>query len=42
MRNAYRILARRTEGKRPMHRWEDNIKMDLKEVGYGLDSFGSG
>jgi hypothetical protein len=27
------------EGKRPLgrliHRWEDNIKMDLKEVGFG-------
>ena len=27
------------EGKRPLgrprHRWEDNIKMDLEEVGYG-------
>jgi len=27
------------EGKRPLwrtrHRWEDNIKMDLQEVGYG-------
>jgi hypothetical protein len=23
------------EGKRPRHRWEDNIKADLQEVGYG-------
>jgi hypothetical protein len=22
---------------RPRFRWEDNIKMDLQEVGYGLD-----
>jgi len=21
---------------RPRHRWEDNIKMDLQEVGYGV------
>ena len=30
---------RKPEGKRPLgrpsHRWEDNIKMDLKEVGCG-------
>ncbi|KAJ4450028.1 hypothetical protein ANN_01435 [Periplaneta americana] len=38
-RNAYRVLIWRPEGKRPLgrprHRWEDNIKMDLREVGYG-------
>ncbi|KAJ4426744.1 hypothetical protein ANN_26543 [Periplaneta americana] len=37
-RNAYRVLDVRPEGKRPLgrprHRWEDNIKMDLREVGY--------
>ncbi|KAJ4439479.1 hypothetical protein ANN_07603 [Periplaneta americana] len=37
-RNAYRVLVGRPEGKRPLgkprRRWEDNIKMDLKEVGY--------
>ncbi|KAJ4439921.1 hypothetical protein ANN_08051 [Periplaneta americana] len=37
-RNAYRVLVGRSEGKRPLgrprHRWEDNIKMDLREVGY--------
>jgi len=27
---------RRTLG-RPRHRWEDNIKMDLREVGGGVD-----
>jgi hypothetical protein len=34
---AYRILVGRPEGRRPLgrprHRWEDNIKMDLKDVG---------
>ena len=36
------------EGKRPLggprHRWEDNIKMDIQEVGWGheLDCSGSG
>jgi hypothetical protein len=41
-RFAYRILMGRPEGKRslgiPRHRWEDNIKMDLQEVGLeGMD-----
>jgi hypothetical protein len=38
-RGAYRILVGRPEGRRPlgrtMRRWEDNIKMDLQEVGWG-------
>ncbi|KAJ4427688.1 hypothetical protein ANN_25337 [Periplaneta americana] len=37
-RNAYRVLVGRLEGKRPLgrprRRWEDNTKMDLREVGY--------
>ncbi|KAJ4448583.1 hypothetical protein ANN_10602 [Periplaneta americana] len=37
-RNAYRVLVGRPEGKRPLGRprrgWEDNIKIDLREVGY--------
>jgi hypothetical protein len=37
-RGAYRILVGRPEGRRPFgrprHRWEDNIKMDLQEVGW--------
>jgi hypothetical protein len=36
MRNAYKILVRKPHGKRPFerhrHRWEDNIRMDLKEI----------
>jgi hypothetical protein len=36
-RGVYRILVGRPEGKRPlgrpMHRWKDNIKMDLREMG---------
>ncbi|KAJ4450389.1 hypothetical protein ANN_01813 [Periplaneta americana] len=36
--NAYRVLVGRPEGKRPLgrprRRWEDNIKMDLREMGY--------
>jgi hypothetical protein len=36
MKNAYRILVRKPEGKRPLgrrrHRWEDNIRMDLREI----------
>jgi hypothetical protein len=38
-RGAYRALVGKSEGKRPLerprHRWEDNIKMDLREVGWG-------
>jgi hypothetical protein len=38
-RNAYRILVGKPEGKiplgRPRRRWEDNIKMDLREIGWG-------
>jgi len=39
MRTAYRILVGKPEGKRTMHRWEDNIKMDLQEMEWvrGLD-----
>jgi hypothetical protein len=36
-RNAYRILVGKPEGKRPLGRprlrWEDNIRMDLREIG---------
>jgi hypothetical protein len=37
MRRAYRISVRISEQKRPLekpiHGWEDNIKMDLTEIG---------
>jgi hypothetical protein len=37
MRGVQRVLVRKPEGKKPMgkprRRWEDNIKMDLQEVG---------
>jgi hypothetical protein len=37
-RGVYRVLVGKPEGKRPIgrprHRWEDNIKMDLQEVGW--------
>jgi hypothetical protein len=36
-RGVYRVLVERPKGKRPLvrprHRWEDNIKMDLRETG---------
>jgi hypothetical protein len=45
----YRALVGKPESKRklgrPRHRWEDNIKIDLQEVGcggYGLVRAGSG
>jgi hypothetical protein len=37
-KNAYRLLVRKPEGKRPLgrprRRWVDNIRMDLGEVGW--------
>ena len=40
-RGVHRILVRKPEGKRPLgrprRRWEDTIKMDLREVGGGGD-----
>jgi hypothetical protein len=36
-KDLYRVLVRRPEGKRPLgrprRRWEDNIKMDLRQIG---------
>jgi hypothetical protein len=36
-RGIYRVLVRRPEGKRPLgrlrRRWDDNIKLDLREIG---------
>jgi hypothetical protein len=38
-RGAYRILVGRPEGRRPLgrprRRWEDDIGMDIREVGWG-------
>jgi len=38
-RGVYRVLVGKSEGKRPLgrprHRWVDNIRMDLQEVGCG-------
>jgi len=38
-RGVYKILAGKPEGKRPLgrprHRWKDNIKLDLQEMGFG-------
>jgi hypothetical protein len=39
-RKVYRVLEEKPEGKRPLvrprHRWEDGIRMDLKEIGLGM------
>jgi len=39
-RGVFRVLVVKPEGKRPLgksrHSWEDNIKMDLQEVGFGV------
>jgi len=38
-RGVYRVVVGKPEGKRalgrPRHRWKDNIKMDLQEIGWG-------
>ena len=38
-RGVHRVSVGKHEGKRPLgrprHRWEDNVKMDLQEVGCG-------
>jgi hypothetical protein len=40
--NSYKILVRSPEGKRPLGRpkcrWEDNIRMDLREIGWEVMS----
>jgi hypothetical protein len=43
-KNAYRLLVGKPEGMRPLERprrrWENNIKMDLREIGWrGMDWF---
>jgi hypothetical protein len=44
-RKVYRELVGKPEGKRPLgrarSRWEDGIRMDLREIGWGVQS-GSG
>jgi hypothetical protein len=32
VRNAYETVIRKSEGKRPLCRWEDNIEMDFKVI----------
>jgi hypothetical protein len=38
-RNVYRVLVGKPEGKRPLERprrrWEDGIKIELREIGWG-------
>jgi hypothetical protein len=38
MRNAYEIVVGKPEGKRslgrPRSKWEDNVRMDLREIGW--------
>jgi hypothetical protein len=41
-KGAYRALVGKPEGRRPLgrprRRWEDNIKVDLREVGWGAQT----
>jgi hypothetical protein len=48
-RKVYKVLVGKPEGRRPLgrprRRWEDGVRMDLREIGLeggGLDSTGSG
>jgi hypothetical protein len=48
-RKFYRVLVRKPEGKRPLersrHRWEDGMKMNVRQIGWGgggVDPPGSG
>jgi hypothetical protein len=47
-RNVYRVLVGKPKGERPLerprHRWEDGMKMNLREIGWGggVDESGSG
>jgi hypothetical protein len=46
-RNVYRVLVGKPEGKRslerPRRRWEDRLKIDLREIDWGrVDLPGSG
>jgi hypothetical protein len=40
-RKVYKVLVVKPEGKRPLerprHRWEDGLRMDLREIGWGVD-----
>jgi hypothetical protein len=42
-RGVYRVLVGKPEGKRPLgrprRRWEDNVRMDLQEVGCGCEDW---
>jgi hypothetical protein len=42
-RGVHRVLVGKPEGKRPLgrprRRWEDNIKMDLQEIGVGCGNW---
>jgi hypothetical protein len=42
-RGLYRVLVRKPEGKRPLgrprRRWEDNVRMDLKEFRSGCEDW---
>ena len=38
-RSAFRILTSKPTGKRPKRRWEDNIRMDLEEIGINVGNW---
>jgi hypothetical protein len=38
-RNVYKVLVGKPKGRRPLgrprHRWEDGVRMDIREIGVG-------
>jgi hypothetical protein len=44
-RNTYKVLVGKPEGKiqlgRPISRWENNIKTELREIGWGYGLYSS-
>ena len=38
-RSAFKILTGKPTGKRPRRRWEDNIRMDLEEIGMNVGNW---
>ena len=38
-RSALKILTGKPTGKRPRHRWEEDIRMDLEEIGMNVGNW---
>jgi hypothetical protein len=42
-RKVYKVLVGKSEGRRPLgrprHRWEDGVRMELREIGLGSEDW---